>query len=86
MEIKQPKQIKIDKLNTKDNSNPIFDKQELFNQIYINDLTRVIKTNLTIPTHTPKKFIDCIYLYFDGSTTYELYLYINNTWKKVTLS
>ena len=63
-----------------------FDNQSEFNQSYINDLRDVIKTNTSIPTHTPKKFIDCIYLYWDGTTTYELYIYINNTWKKVALS
>lgn len=50
------------------------------------DLRFLLKTNSTVPTHTPKKFLDQFYLYFDGSTTYELYIYINNEWKKVTLS
>lgn len=63
-----------------------FETQGLFNQIYINDLTRLIKTNTTVPTYIPKKFIDCFYLYWNGTTTYELYIYINNTWKKTTLS
>ena len=56
------------------------------NQLYINDLKGVIKTNNIIPTHTPKKFIDSFYLYWDKSTTYRLYIYINNEWKYTTLS
>jgi len=82
METKQikPQETKID------NSNIVFNTQNLFNQVYINDLTKLIKTNLTIPTHTPRKFIDCFYLYWNGTTTYELYIYINNSWKKTTLS
>lgn len=63
-----------------------FDTQELFNQTYINDLTNLLKTNLSVPTYIPKKFIDCFYLYWDGSTTYELYIYINNSWKKTSLT
>ena len=85
MEVKKIKEIKIKKNNIE--FNPlVFDNQDKFNQTYINDLRDVIKTNTSIPTHTPKKFIDCIYLYWDGTTTYELYIYINNTWKKVALS
>lgn len=77
--------MEIKEIKTKIN-NVVFDTQSQFNQQYINDLTKIIKTNTTVPTHTPKKFIDCFYLYWDGSTTYELYLYISNSWKKVTLS
>ena len=55
-------------------------------QPYINDLKFPIKTNRTVPTHTPKKFLDCFYLYWDGSSTYELYIYTNNSWKKTSLS
>lgn len=62
------------------------DDQELFNQNYINDLTKIIKTNSTVPTHTPRKLIDCFYLRWDGSNTYELYVYINNSWKKTSLT
>lgn len=77
--------IKLNKIETK--NEPIrFDTQEIFNQEYINDLTKLLKTNLIVPTHTPKKFIDCFYLYWDGSTTYELYIYINNSWKKTSLA
>jgi len=56
------------------------------NQVYINDLTRVLKTNSSVPTHSPKKLLDCFYLYYDGSTTYRLYVYINNEWKYTNLS
>lgn len=59
---------------------------EIVNNRYIKDLSSLLKTNTTIPTHTPKKFIDSFWLYWDESTTYELYIYINNTWKKVVLS
>jgi len=69
-----------------DNQPIQFDTQNIFNQEYINDLTRLLKTNLTIPTHKPKKFIDCFYLYWDGATTYKLYIYINNSWLSTTLS
>ena len=67
-------------------NNVEFDTQGSFNQVYINDLLKNLKTNTSLPTMTPKKFIDCFYLYWDGSTTYELYVYINNSWKKVTLA
>ena len=56
------------------------------NDLYVRDLFQLLTTHSTIPTHTPKKLIDCFYLYWDGSTTYELYIYINNAWKKATLS
>ena len=84
MENKQ-KTLKIQDIKT-ENKPIMFDTQQMFNQEYINDLTGLLKTNLTIPTHTPRKFIDCFYLYFDGTSTYELYIWINNSWKKVTLS
>ncbi|NCD00250.1 MAG: hypothetical protein EOL95_11195 [Bacteroidia bacterium] len=77
--------MKIQKIDT-ENKPIVFSTQEMFNQEYINDLTELLKTNLTIPTHTPKKFIDCFYLYWDGSTTYELYIYTSNSWKKTSLT
>lgn len=88
MEIKDKKEIKPISPPTpnKIENQILFDTQPQFNQIYINDLTKLIKTNLTIPTHIPRKFIDCLYLYWDGTTTYELYIYINNSWKKTALS
>jgi len=77
--------MKIQKIDT-ENKPIVFSTQEMFNQEYINDLIGLLKTNLTIPTHIPKKFIDCFYLYWDGSTTYELYIYISNSWKKTSLT
>ena len=73
------------KLEITENKPIQFDTQLLFNQSYINDLTQLLKTNSTVPTNTPKKFIDCFYLYKNG-TTFKLYVYIDNTWKSVTLS
>lgn len=55
------------------------------NQRYINDLKRVLQTHSTIPTHEPKKLLDCIWLYKDGAT-YRLYIYINNEWKYSALT
>lgn len=75
--------MEIKKIETK-NKEIVFDTQANFNQALINDLLKVIKTNSSLPTHTPKKFIDCFYLYNSGAT-YELYIYISNSWKKVTL-
>lgn len=77
--------IKPQEIKSK-SGNIIFDTQQSFNQVVINDLVKIIKTNSSVPTHIPKKFIDCFYLYFDGTSTYELYIYISNSWKKVTLS
>lgn len=81
MEIKK---IDIKPVKT-DNKEIVFDTQSLFNQSLINDLTKIIKTNSDTPSYIPKKFIDCFYLYNSG-VTYELYVYIANSWKKVTLS
>lgn len=64
----------------------VFDTQSWVNNSFINDLQQLIKTNSTIPTHIPKKFVDCFWLYWDGSTTHELYVYINNSWKKTSLT
>lgn len=78
------KEIKIQEV--KEEIKPIvFDTQNMFNQKYINDLIGLLRTNTSLPVNTPKKFLDCFYLYWDGSTTYELYIYINNSWKKITL-
>jgi len=54
--------------------------------LYLRDLKFLLKTNLTIPNHKPKKLLEQIYLYFNGTDTYELYIYINNEWKKTTLT
>ena len=63
-----------------------FDNQELWNQQYIDDLVKIIKTVSVIPTHTPKKFIECFCFYYNNDTTYRLYIYINNEWKYTNLS
>ena len=57
-----------------------------FNQDYIDGLVDLLPTHSTIPTHIPNRFVDCIWAYWDGATTYELYIYINNSWKKTTLT
>lgn len=55
------------------------------NQIYLNDLKGLLKTNESVPTHTPKKLVDCFYLYKTGSSYY-LYIFIDNTWKRTALT
>lgn len=55
------------------------------NQIYINDLKSLLKVNTNVPTRTPKKLLDCFYLYKTGSDYY-LYIFIDNTWKKTILT
>ena len=55
---------------------------DLSNQIYIDDLKNLIKTNTEVPTHTPKKFVDMFYLR-DNSGTNEIYIFINNSWEKI---
>lgn len=40
------------------------------------------KTNATVPTYTPKSFLEQIYLYKNG-TDYRLYVYLNNEWKYI---
>jgi hypothetical protein len=62
-----------------------FDSQENFNQSLIDGLTKIIKDSSIEPTHKPTKILDQFYFYKNG-TTYRLYIYINNTWKYVTLS
>ena len=55
---------------------------DISNQAYIDDLKKLIKTNTSVPTHTPKKFVDMFYVR-DNSGTTEFYVFINNTWKKL---
>lgn len=43
------------------------------------------KTNATVPTYTPKNFLEQIYLYKSG-TDYRLYVYLNNEWKYITFT
>lgn len=69
------------------------DKQKETNQIYINDLINLKKHRTTAPTIgtgaitdlVPKKFIDQIQFYFNGSD-YRVYFFINNTWKYIDLT
>jgi hypothetical protein len=77
--------IKIQNIDTGNNEMK-FDSQEMLNQVYINDLRDILQTKTSIPTYEPKKFLDCFCLYWDESTTYRLYIWINNQWKYVTLT
>jgi hypothetical protein len=52
---------------------------------YVEDLKFIKKTLDSAPTLKPKKFVDQIQLVYVGGA-YELHAYINNTWKKVTLT
>ena len=61
------------------------DQKDKSNQIYIDDLKRILKTRDSVPTYTPRKVLDCFYLYKNG-TDYRLYIYINNEWKYSTLT
>lgn len=85
MALKPKNQFKINEVKTENKFNPYLNKDDV-NQIYIKDLINIKKTISTVPTFTPKKLIDQIQFYFDGSTTYRLYIYINNEWKYTTLS
>ena len=71
--------IKIQKIDT-ENKPIVFSTQEMFNQEHINDLTNLLKTNSTIPTFIPKKFIDCFYAQTGGI----LWIYIDNVWVKAS--
>lgn len=66
--------------NTKDKTNnfilPNTDQQ------YINDLKYTFKINNSVPTHTPKKFVDCFWVR-DNSVTKELYIYVGGSWKQI---
>lgn len=85
MALKLKNQFKVNEISIKDNTNHFIEKNDI-NQIFTKDLKDVLKTHSTLPTYTPKMFIDSFYLYFDGTTTYRLYIYINNEWKYTTLS
>ncbi len=63
------------KLETTENKPIVFDTQEMFNQEYINNLTRLISNSSSTPSYIPKKFTDCF-----TSTLNGLYVYINNNW------
>lgn len=58
--------------------------QNLETNQYINDLKFPFKINTSVPTHTPKKWIDCFWVR-DNAGTMELYIYVGG-WKKATLS
>jgi hypothetical protein len=51
---------------------------------YIDDLRFPLKINTSVPTHSPKKWIDCFWVR-DNAGTMELYIYIGG-WKKITTS
>jgi len=83
MDTKKP--IQFGKESQKINVDISQKQKTSINDLYVRDLFKLLATHNTIPTHTPKKLIDCFYLYHSGST-YELYLYISNSWKKVSLT
>jgi hypothetical protein len=66
------------------NNDNLFKFNQDINQIYIRDLINLKQHITSEPTFIPKKFIDQIQFYDDG-TDQKLYLYINNTWKSITL-
>lgn len=50
------------------------------------ELLKMIKKHrTTAPTYTPKSFIEQISLYDDG-VNYRLYLYVNGSWRYVSLT
>jgi hypothetical protein len=62
-----------------------FEEKERIRDLYFDSLKKVMKTNSSTPSHTPKNFLECFYLYKSGST-YRLYIYIDNTWKYINLN
>ena len=46
---------------------------------------RILQHVTTSPTHTPKNFFEQIVILNNGAT-YELYIYVNGSWKKTVLS
>lgn len=81
MEIKK---IKDNTVKTKI-SNITYNNQEEFNQVFIDDLIK-LKSFITVaPTFIPKKFIEQIQFFYDG-TDYKVYFYINNNWKSIILT
>lgn len=58
-------------------------EEELFKtEPRIENITGLIKDESSAPTHTPRNFREQIYTYLSG-TTYRLYWYIKDAWKKV---
>lgn len=74
------------KIKTKDTgmNNISFSDQNTFNQIYIDDLIKLKGFVSSAPTFIPKKFIEQIQFFYDG-TDYKVYFYISNQWKSITL-
>ena len=60
--------------------------ESMSDRLFLDDLRSLFKTHSSIPTHTPKKLIDCIYFYHDNASTYRIYVYLNNEWKYSNLS
>jgi len=84
---KQKNKFKINEVKQNKIADDILFTQNIKkNNIITKELREILKTNSETPTHTPNKFIDCFYLYYDGSTTYRLYIYINQEWKYINLS
>lgn len=52
------------------------------NNQYIDDLKYPIKINTSVPTHQPKKFVDCFWVR-DNSGTKELYIFVGGAWEKI---
>ena len=48
-------------------------------------LSRVKKHRATVPTHTPRNLLEQFELYENGAD-YRLYVYLNGTWRYVTLT
>lgn len=63
--------------------------QNLNSQDYINskfmEVLRIKKHSSIAPTYTPKNFFEQFYFYDDGANRY-LYIYINNAWRKTSLT
>ena len=70
----------MESIKQQQNINIGLDEQQIttLTNKYIDDLKKIIPTNTTIPSHTPKKFIDCFWIYNDN-----LYVYINGGWKSL---
>ena len=53
--------------------------------VFLEALRRMKQHRTTAPTFTPKNFLEQIQFYDDGSAR-KLYLYINKTWRYVSLT
>ena len=73
----------IREINTKDKTNNfILPNLPNTDQQYINDLKYTFRINNSVPTHTPKKFVDCFWVR-DNSGTKELYIYVGGSWEQI---